>query len=98
MNSLPKINKKFNFKNPRLSESSAPFTVFNIGNGKKVKLMKYISEIENYLNIRAKKKYLQMQKGDIKDTHSNLNKIKKKINYRSTTEVKEGIKSFRLVS
>ncbi len=94
MNSLPKINKKFNFKNPRLSESSAPFTVYNIGNGKKVKLMKYISEIENYLNIKAKKKYLQMQRGDIRDTHSNLEKIHKNIGYRSTTAVKEGIKKF----
>ena len=56
-NKIPKYKRKFDYKNPRLAESSAPFTVYNIGNGKKVELMKYINEIEKYLNIRAKKFY-----------------------------------------
>ena len=93
-NKVPKSRKNFNFSNPKLAESSAPFTVYNIGNGKKIKLMKYIYEIENYLNKKAKKDYKQLQKGDIKDTHSNLQKIQKNLGYKSTTPVKEGIKSF----
>jgi UDP-glucuronate 4-epimerase len=91
---IPKSNKKFNFKKPLLSNSSAPFTIYNIGNGKSVKLMKYIHEIENYLKIKSKKKFLKLQKGDIQDTHSDLTKIKKKLNYKSTTSVKEGVKRF----
>jgi len=94
INKIPKRNKDFKFSNPKLAESSAPFTVYNIGNGKKVKLMKYISEIEKYLNKDAKKNYKQLQKGDIKDTHSNLQKIKKNLGYKSTTSVKEGVKNF----
>ena len=94
INKIPKRNKNFKFSNPKLAESSAPFTVYNIGNGKKVKLMKYISEIEKYLNKDAKKDYKQLQKGDIKDTHSNLQKIKKNLGYKSTTSVKEGVKNF----
>ena len=94
INKIPKSNKNFNFSNPKLAESSAPFTVYNIGNGKKVKLMKYISEIEKYLNKDAKKNYKQLQKGDIKDTHSNLNKIKKNLGYKSKTPVKKGVKNF----
>ena len=90
----PRSRKNFSFSNPKLAESSAPFTVYNIGNGKKVKLMKYISEIEKYLNKKAKKDYKQLQKGDIKDTHSNLNKIQKNLGYKSTTPVKEGVKRF----
>ena len=91
---IPKSNKNFNFKKPLLSYSSAPFTIYNIGNGKSVKLMKYIREIENYLKIKSKKKFLKLQKGDIQDTHSDLTKIKKKLNYKSTTSVKEGVKKF----
>tara|TARA_B110000483_G_C18149693_1_gene524913 strand:+ start:736 stop:1749 length:1014 start_codon:yes stop_codon:yes gene_type:complete len=91
---IPKSSKKFNFKKPLLSYSSAPFTIYNIGNGKSVKLMKYIYEIENYLKIKSKKKFLKLQKGDIQDTHSDLTKIKKKLDYKSTTSVKEGVKRF----
>ena len=56
--------------------------------------MKYISEIEKYLNKKAKKDYKKLQKGDIKDTHSNLNKIQKNLGYKSTTPIKEGVKRF----
>lgn len=94
INKIPKRNKNFKFSNPKLAESSAPFIVYNIGNGKKVKLMKYISEIEKYLNKYAKKNFKQLQKGDIKDTHSNLQKIKKNLGYKSKTPVKEGVKNF----
>lgn len=94
INKIPKSKKNFNFLNPKLADSSAPFTVYNIGNGRKVKLMKYISEIENYLNKVAKKNYKQLQKGDIKDTHSNLEKIKQSLGYKSKTTVKKGIKNF----
>ena len=92
--SIPKINIKFNFKNPLLSYSSAPFTIYNIGNGQPVKLMKYIKEIETYLKIKSKKNFVKLQKGDIKDTHSDLSKIQKSLNYNSTTSVKDGVRKF----
>ncbi len=91
---IPKNNRNFDFKNPNLAESSAPFEIYNIGNGKKVKLMKYIGEIEKYLKIKSKKKYVQIQQGDIKDTHANLSKINIKLGYKSTTSIKKGIKNF----
>lgn len=94
INKIPKTNKNFKFLNPKLGESTAPFTIYNIGNGKKVKLMKYVSEIEKYLNKDAKKKYKKLQKGDIQDTHSNLQKIKKNLGYKSKTSIKIGIKNF----
>ena len=56
--------------------------------------MKYVSEIEKYLNKDAKKNYKQLQKGDIKDTHSNLNKIKRNLGYKSKTPVEKGVKNF----
>ena len=91
---IPKENKKFNFKKPLLSKCSEPFSIYNIGNGKQVKLMKYISEIEDYLKIKAKKNFIKLQKGDIKDTHSDLSKIKKNLNYKSSTSVKNGVRKF----
>ena len=51
-------------------------------------------EIETYLNIRAKKNFMKIQKGDIRDTHSDLTKIKKRLGYKSKTSVKKGVKLF----
>ncbi len=68
--------------------------IFNIGNGKKVKLIKYIQLIEKNLNRKSKKKFLPLQKGDVIKTHSDTKLIKKHYNYKSKTEVSYGVKKF----
>ena len=77
------INKKA-FKSEKLSHpntlpstSWAPFRVFNIGNSSPENLMKFISYIENYVGIKAKKEFHPMQPGDIKVTSANINLINK---------------------
>ncbi len=68
--------------------------IFNIGNGKKIKLLKYIQLIEKNLNRKSKKKFLPLQKGDVIKTHSDTKLIKKHYNYQSKTEVSYGVKKF----
>ncbi len=68
--------------------------IFNIGNGKKIKLLKYIQLIEKNLNQKSKKKFLPLQKGDVIKTHSDTKLIKKQYNYQSKTEVSYGVKKF----
>ena len=68
--------------------------IFNIGNGKKVKLLKYIKLIEKNLKKKAKKRFLKLQKGDVIKTHSDTNLLKKNYNYYPKTEVNYGIKKF----
>tara|TARA_B100000989_G_C19503794_1_gene455509 strand:- start:5 stop:970 length:966 start_codon:yes stop_codon:yes gene_type:complete len=68
--------------------------IFNIGNGKKINLIKYIKLIEKYLNKRSKKKFLSLQKGDVIKTHSDSNLISKRYNYKSKTNVEYGVKQF----
>lgn len=87
--------KRINFKNKSfdVSVSSAPFRILNIGRGKKINLMTYVKLLEIYLNKRAKIKYLPKQKGDVKETFSNI-KLIKNFGYRPITNVKEGIKNF----
>ena len=55
--------------------------------------MTYVKLLEIYLNKRAKIKYLPKQKGDVKETFSNI-KLIKNFGYRPITNVKEGIKNF----
>jgi UDP-glucuronate 4-epimerase len=87
-----KIQKTINTSNP--SSSSAPFEVYNIGNNSPTKLMHYIDLIEKGLGKKAKKKYINFQKGDIQNTHANVNKLIKKINYKPSTSIEIGIKNF----
>ena len=68
--------------------------IFNIGNGKKIKLLKYIQLIEKNLKKKARKKLLPLQKGDVFKTHSNTRLIKKHYNYNPKTSVNDGVKKF----
>ena len=63
------VNGIFNIINNKKSRFGAK--IFNIGNGKKIKLLKYIQLIEKNLDRKSKKKFLPLQKGDvIPDTKS----------------------------
>ena len=90
---IKKIPKKKYEKN--LSNSKdAPFSIINIGGGKKVKLMNFIKEIEKNLSKIAKIKFLPLQQGDVADTSCDTKKIKSYINFVPKTNYKIGIKNF----
>ena len=88
----PKKNKYFKELNP--SSSSSSFQILNIGNQKKVKLMEYIKEIEKNLNLKSKKKFLSLQKGDIPISYSKMINTKKIIKYNFKYDYKLGVKLF----
>jgi UDP-glucuronate 4-epimerase len=89
---IPKKNKNWNERNP--SSSSSPFRILNVGNGQKVKLLKYIEYIEKGLNRKAKIKYLPKQLGDVRAALSSTKELKRIINYVPKISVKEGVKKF----
>ncbi len=69
-------------------------SVYNIGCGNKVPLSKYIKLIEKFLQKKSKKKLLPLQKGDVIQTHSDINLIKKDFKYIPKTKVENGVKKF----
>lgn len=70
------------------------YHIYNIGRGKSVSLMEFISEIEKNLGIEAEKKYYPMQDGDVSDTWADITEIQQKLNYIPKTSIAEGIESF----
>ncbi|MBM7343808.1 NAD-dependent epimerase [Pantoea coffeiphila] len=76
------------------AQSSAPYRVYNIGNGKPVSLMSYISQIEFKLGIDAKKNYMPLQQGDVLDTFSDTNDLYELIDFKPETTVEEGVGKF----
>ena len=93
-NQIPKKNKKWKSKKPDPSFSKYPFEIYNIASNKNVKLTKYLKIIEKNLGKKAKINSLPLQKGDVKDVVSNINKIKKKLNYKPKINVEIGVKNF----
>lgn len=90
--------KKQNIKKWELikdpSNSYSPFQILNIGNSQPIALSDYISAIEKCLNIKSKKKFLPLQKGDVKETFSDIVKIKKKYKYSPRTPFQTGVSKF----
>jgi len=92
-NKIPKKNKK-NFNQNNSSESFAPFKIFNVGSNKPVNLISYIKKIEKILGKKAKKKFFNLQQGDILKTHSDISKIKKIVNSKNKTSIELGLTKF----
>ena len=76
------------------STSSAPWSIFNIGNNKPIDLMDYITAIEHALKMKAEKEFLPLQPGDVPDTYANVDNLKQKFNYKPSTSVVDGVSNF----
>lgn len=71
------------------------YKIYNVGNGRSVELMKYINLIEKNLKIKAKIKYLPMQKGDVEGILSDNSKIKElKTFNQNKIDVEIGVSRF----
>ncbi len=82
-------------KKPTISKNKkTPYSIFNIGSGKSVKLMDFIKEIEKNLKILSKKKLMPMQLGDVKRSLSSVNKLYKWVGYSPKFNIKIGIRNF----
>lgn len=72
----------------------APYRVVNIGNSEKVRLLDFISAIEDELGIKAERNYMDMQKGDVPATWANADLLQTLTGYKPQTNVREGIVKF----
>ena len=93
INKAPNKKQIGKYKNDSLS-AVAPFRILNIGNSNKILLLDFLKEIELSLNKKSKRKYMPLQKGDVKQTLSNINLIKSLTKYNPKTNYKKGIKEF----
>lgn len=90
----PVSNIEWSGNNPDPSSSNSPWKIYNIGNNKPVKLLDYISAIENELKIKAKKSFLPKQPGDVSDTWANVDDLIEQFDYKPNTNIQEGINKF----
>ena len=71
-----------------------PWKIYNIGCSSPVRLMDFISELENALGIEAGKIFLPMQQGDVIQTCADTSKLERECGYRPSTSLHDGIARF----
>ena len=68
--------------------------VFNIGGGSRVSVNELIEEIEKLVGKEAKIKYIEKQKGDVRDTLADVSKAKEKLRWKPKANIEEGLKRY----
>ena len=87
-------NADFDASFPDPATSAAPYRVFNIGNGRPVPLMEYISALEQALGIEAIKEFLPMQPGDVPATVADTRELGEWVEFQPNTAVTDGVAKF----
>jgi len=70
------------------------YNLYNIGNGKPVKLLDFISAVEHSIGKTAEKQMLPMQPGDVEQTWADTSALEKDFNYKPDTDIQVGVDRF----
>jgi len=74
--------------------SNAPYKIYNLGNNNPVELMDFIETIETCLGMKAEKKMLPMQPGDVPVTYADVEDLMRDVGFKPKTTIKVGIERF----
>lgn len=87
----PKANPEWDETKDKLSESFAPYKVYNIGNNQPIQLETFISVLEDKLGQKADRNYMEMQPGDVVRTYADTTDLEQAINFKPKTTIEEGL-------
>jgi UDP-glucuronate 4-epimerase len=91
---LPIPDPGWNAKLPDPGTSTAPYRIYNIGNNKPVPLMHLVAVLEKCLGIEAKKEFLPMQPGDVRETYADIDDLAREVGFRPRTDIEQGVARF----
>jgi UDP-glucuronate 4-epimerase len=94
MGRLPKANAAWQGDNPDPGTSYVPYKIYNIGNNNPVELLDFIGAIENALQRKAQKKFLDMQAGDVVATYADVDDLTADVGFKPSTPIASGIQRF----
>ena len=87
-------NPDFDPLSPDPQSSTAPYRVFNIGNGNPTPLMDYIGALETALGVTAEKNMMPMQPGDVPATSADTSELADWVGFAPDTDVRIGVQRF----
>lgn len=79
---------------PKPDSLGACYKIYNIGNHSPVKLMDFVSVLEEKLGKEAKKEFLPMQPGDVPRTFADVSELMKDFDFKPDTSIDEGLGRF----
>jgi UDP-glucuronate 4-epimerase len=79
---------------PDPGTSAAPYRLYNIGNHSPVELLRYIELLEQELGVKAVKKMLPLQPGDVPATWADVADLQRDVGYAPSTPIETGIARF----
>lgn len=91
---VPKPDPGWSGDAPDPATSSCPYRIYNIGNNRKEKLMRYIEVLEEVLGKKAEKNFMPMQPGDVPATWADVDDLVSDLGYTPGTTLEYGIGRF----
>jgi UDP-glucuronate 4-epimerase len=74
--------------------SSAPYRIYNIGNNRPVKLLRFIEVLEQCLDRKAVMENRPMQPGDVVRTCADVRDLERAVGFRPDTTIESGLARF----
>ena len=81
-------------KSNPLTQSNAPFRIFNIGNNNPVSLKQFIKAIEKSVGKKAIQNSISMQAGDVPVTYADIDELANLTGFQPSTSIETGIEKF----
>ena len=91
---IPEPDPTWNGAVPSPATSSAPWRIYNIGNGLPASLLRYIEVLEDCLGRKAERRLLPMQPGDVPGTWADVALLEERVSYRPVTPIEDGVRRF----
>jgi UDP-glucuronate 4-epimerase len=79
---------------PVPAERTPPHQLFNIGRGQPVHLLQFVSSLESALGIRAQRRYLPLQAGDVLQTWADVSALASWVDFQPQVSVDAGVRAF----
>ncbi|OUR80871.1 protein CapI [Colwellia psychrerythraea] len=93
-NIIPQGNKDWQVETGSAAQSTAPYQLYNIGNGNPVKLTEFIESLEDSIGIKAKQNLMPMQPGDVYQTYADVDDLFNTTGYKPAMSVSQGVDNF----
>jgi len=94
MGRLPEPDPAWRGDSPDPGTSYAPYKIYNIGNNNPVELIEFIEVIEEALNLKANKEFLDLQPGDVPATYADVDDLTADVGFKPQTPITTGIQKF----
>ena len=79
---------------PDAGSSLAPYRLYNIGNSSPVELGRVIALLEENLRVKAIRRDLPMQPGDVPATYADVEDLAQAVDFRPSTTIEDGVARF----